>query len=159
MDSSSASTSGSSNLSLTHIEATSANTIEGVRQRSACSIASRAWGARSLPRIISAQAKVSIVRFKPIGLREAVELTLAASDQAVQGSRPSLTNQLSDGLIGGANVERDSNLLKVAQGRSRDSYGSVRPAHHQLHASMQDKGLRSDGLGTLIDAKPAVNRS
>jgi hypothetical protein len=98
------------------------------------------------------------VRFKPIGLREAVELALAASDQAVQGSRPPLTNQLSDGLVGGANIERDSNLLKVTQGLSRDSYGGFRPAHDQLHASMQDKDLRSDGRRTLIEAKPAARR-
>jgi hypothetical protein len=103
-------------------------------------MASRARDERGLPRISSAQAKVSIVRIKPIGLCEAVELTLSAPYEAVQGSRSPLANQLSDGLVGGANLECDSHLLKVAQRLTRDSNRGVRAAHHSLHASMHYKG-------------------
>jgi hypothetical protein len=100
--------------SRTHMEATSANTIEGVKQPSAFSTASRAWKAAGPLRIISAQAKVSIVRFNAIGLCEPVELTFAASDEAVQGAGSSFANQLTDGFVGGTDVECLSNLIETA---------------------------------------------
>jgi hypothetical protein len=86
------------------------------------------------------------MKVKSIDIREAVRPPLPASDQTIERSRSSLTDQLSNGFIGGAHPKRDPKVLKVPQRVPGDSYRSVRSAHDLPHAGTQHYRSRARGM-------------